>query len=162
MQQIEPGRRRRSIVYSGSSQNWTRDPMIGEAVRIGHRFRVVSPDELPNPDLVLPLGEFTPIIGEEQVNSEANVQQQELATAVETICLSYAGFYSAFTSILVALAFTSMTAALLFVKLQRVRHDKGHDLPTCSWTSIYRVWEWFSVILQFFNASLRFMNEESQ
>lgn len=109
---------------------------MGEAVRIGHRFRVVSPDELPHPELTLPLGDFTSDIDEQRqliIPEDKQVQQQELMIGAETICLSYAGFYTTFATILVALAFTSMSAALLYVKLQRVRYDKGHDLPTCSW-----------------------------
>lgn len=91
------------------------------------------PDDLPNPAALMPLDEET-ILGEDHSEELTPEEMKPALMAAEAlgVCLSYSGFYAAFATILVALAFSSLSAALLYVKLQRVRYEKGQDLPRCS------------------------------
>ena len=130
LQQIEPGRRKRSVSYA-TSGNWSQEHR-GEGVRVGHRFRVVMPDELPQSSSVVPF---------EDASSDYEDQQQKLINqqplmrsdaSISNVCLSYAGFYVASATMLISLLFSSLSAALLYAKLQRVRYEKTYDMPRCS------------------------------
>ncbi|KAL7307020.1 hypothetical protein TKK_0000767 [Trichogramma kaykai] len=131
--QIEPGRKKRSVTYT--YQNWTRDPQ-GESIRVGQRFRVVSSDDLPHRD-------SGPVqqVPYDDASSDYEDHQQQISSQLPAttsgigggnVCLSYLGFYSASATILVALAVSSLSAVLLYSKLQRLKYEKTLDMPRCS------------------------------
>ncbi|XP_018396954.1 PREDICTED: uncharacterized protein LOC108775164 [Cyphomyrmex costatus] len=45
-QQIEPGRRRRSLMYASPSNNLTNSVLLSDAVRVGRHFKVIMVDDL--------------------------------------------------------------------------------------------------------------------
>ncbi|XP_014469202.1 PREDICTED: uncharacterized protein LOC106741582 [Dinoponera quadriceps] len=112
-QQIDPGRRRRSLTYA-SPLNTTMNPvLLSDPVRIGRGFKVVMLDDLSAASShILESMEETAI---------------EAMTKEKNVCMSNGGFYTAFSLMLSTLSIATVSAAVLYVKLQRVRRTKFVD-----------------------------------
>lgn len=114
-QQIEPGRRRRSIFYSPANSS---AGSLSEPVRMGRGFRVILPDDLSlASSLSLEKLEETAL---DEINQARNV------------CMSYGGFYISFSLMLAILVTTTMSSAIFYTKLQRISRSKNPDVPR-SW-----------------------------
>ena len=84
------------------------------AVRVGRGFRVVMPDDL------------SPMASQalENVNEEI---VQEFASP-NNVCLSNSGFYAAFSMMFTAVVSSTLSAIILYSKLQKVYRSKAYDL----------------------------------
>ncbi|XP_077254633.1 uncharacterized protein LOC143893292 [Temnothorax americanus] len=112
-QQIEPGRRRRSVTYAPPSSNWTNSVLLSDPVRVGRRFKVIMLDDLST--------------------ASSQVLDSMEETAVETmikakeVCMSNSGFYTTFFLMLSTIFVATISAVVLYVKLQRIRRPKFVD-----------------------------------
>ncbi|XP_066582170.1 uncharacterized protein [Prorops nasuta] len=109
-QQIEPGRRRRSVSYSYNS---TIKPMLSDPIRVRRGFKVIMLDDLSASSSQL------------LENMEETAIQEVTKTA--NVCMSNSGFYIAFSFILSVLVLTTVSTAGLYLKLQRIYRMKGEN-----------------------------------
>ncbi|XP_001121500.1 uncharacterized protein LOC725683 isoform X2 [Apis mellifera] len=112
-QQIEPGRRRRSIMYtpSNTTSNGTA-VLLSDSIRIGRGFRVIMVDDLSKAsNQVLEQLEETAI--------------EEVARNSINVCMTHSGFYTAISFFLTTILVTTISAVTLYVKLQRVYGSKA-------------------------------------
>lgn len=85
----------------------------------------MMPEDLP--------GALAPAVLDEAASENEEVLQLVSAEATALgVCLSYTGFYTVFATILAALVVSSLSAAFMYLKLQRIRYDKNRDMPRCS------------------------------
>ncbi|KAH0955197.1 hypothetical protein HN011_010539 [Eciton burchellii] len=113
-QQIEPGRRRRSVTYIASSNNSTTNPvLLSDPVRVGRGFKVVMLDDLST--------------ATSQVLESMEETAIEAMTKLNNVCMSNGGFYMAFSLMLSSLFVAIMSAVVLYIKLQRMRKTKCVD-----------------------------------
>ncbi|XP_029163480.1 uncharacterized protein LOC114934932 [Nylanderia fulva] len=111
-QQIEPGRRRRSVTYAPTNTS-TNPVLLSDPVRIGRRFKVIMLDDLST--------------------ASNRILESMEETAVETmikakdVCMSNNGFYTTFSLMLSTLFVATISAAVLYIKLQRIRRTKFVD-----------------------------------
>ncbi|XP_076170628.1 uncharacterized protein LOC143148302 [Ptiloglossa arizonensis] len=107
-QQIEPGRRRRSIIYTPSN---TSAVLLSDPIRVARGFRVIMADDLSEASYqVLEHLEQTAV--------------EEVARTTTDICMTYSGFYTAISLMLSTVVVTTVSAVMLYVKLQRVYRSK--------------------------------------
>ncbi|XP_011866142.1 PREDICTED: uncharacterized protein LOC105561087 [Vollenhovia emeryi] len=112
-QQIEPGRRRRSITYAPSSSNSTNSILLSDPVRVGRRFKVIMLDDLS--------------AASSQVLDSMEETAVEAMVKAKEVCMSTSGFYTTFILMLSTLFIATISAAVLYVKLQRIRRPKFVD-----------------------------------
>ncbi|KAM0724405.1 Cuticlin-4 [Formica fusca] len=111
-QQIEPGRRRRSVMYTSTNTS-TNPVLLSDPVRVGRRFKVIMLDDLST--------------------ASSQVLESMEETAVETmikekdVCMSNGGFYTTFSLMLSTLSVAIISAAVFYIKLQRIRRTKFVD-----------------------------------
>ncbi|KAG7211234.1 hypothetical protein KM043_010547 [Ampulex compressa] len=111
-QQIEPGRRRRSIVpYAPSNAT---SVLLADPIRVKRGFKVIMLEDL---------GGASGKILERMEESAA----EEMARASKNVCMTNTGFYAAFTLMLSTAILGTISAAVLYVKLQRVYGTKRFD-----------------------------------
>ncbi|XP_015600177.1 uncharacterized protein LOC107270055 isoform X2 [Cephus cinctus] len=109
-QQIEP-RKRRDVTYAASNIT---GGALSDPVRVSRGFKVIMPDDL----------------------SQASVQALEKMemtideiSQIRNVCMSHGGFYAMFSLLLSFLVITTISTAILYLKLQKIRTAKGSDLP---------------------------------
>ncbi|XP_076386202.1 uncharacterized protein LOC100877451 isoform X2 [Megachile rotundata] len=108
-QQIEPGRRRRSISYAPSN---TSSLPLSEPVRVARGFRVVMEDDLSKAsNQVLEKLEETAV--------------EEIVRTTMNVCMTYSGFYTAIFFLLSTIFVATISAVTLYIKLQRVYRSKS-------------------------------------
>lgn len=112
-QQIEPGRRRRSVTYAPPSSNTTNAVLLSDPVRVGRRFKVIMLDDLSAASSQI-------LDSMEETAVEAMIKAKE-------VCMSNSGFYTTFSLMLSTLFVATISAAVLYVKLQRIRNPKFVD-----------------------------------
>ncbi|XP_032674491.1 uncharacterized protein LOC116845648 isoform X2 [Odontomachus brunneus] len=112
-QQIEPGRRRRSLTYAPPLNTTTNPVLLSDPVRIGRGFKVIMLDDLST--------------ASSQVLENMEETAIEAMTKEKNVCMSNGGFYTAFSLMLSILSIATVSAAVLYVKLQRVRRTKFVD-----------------------------------
>ncbi|XP_070163556.1 uncharacterized protein [Polyergus mexicanus] len=111
-QQIEPGRRRRSVMYTSTNTS-TNPNLLSDPVRVGRRFKVIMLDDLST--------------------ASSQILESMEETAVETmiktkdVCMSNGGFYTTFSVMLSTLFVATISAAVFYIKLQRIRRTKFVD-----------------------------------
>ncbi|XP_051175469.1 uncharacterized protein LOC127290738 [Leptopilina boulardi] len=109
-QQIDPGRRRRSIT---SPLNSTIS-LAPSGVRVGRGFRVVMPEDL------------SPMANQALENVDEEIVQ-EIASS-NNVCLSNSGFYVAFSMMFTAVVSSTISAVILYSKLQNVYKTKAYSM----------------------------------
>ncbi|XP_036151368.1 uncharacterized protein LOC105830069 isoform X2 [Monomorium pharaonis] len=112
-QQIEPGRRRRSIMYAPSSNNSTNAILLSDPVRVGRRFKVIMLDDLST--------------ASSQVLDRMEETAVEEMIKTKEVCMSNSGFYTTFSLMLSTIFVATISAAVLYIKLQRIRSPKFVD-----------------------------------
>ncbi|EZA58941.1 hypothetical protein X777_16900 [Ooceraea biroi] len=112
-QQIEPGRRRRSVTYSPPFNTSTNPVLLSDPVRIGRGFKVIMLDDLS--------------AASSQILESMEETAIEAMTKVNNVCMSNGGFYMAFSLMLSTLFVAIVSAAVLYIKLQRIRRTKCVD-----------------------------------
>ncbi|XP_047364441.1 uncharacterized protein LOC124954886 [Vespa velutina] len=111
-QQIEPGRRRRSVSYAPS--NTSMAPLLTDPVRVGRGFKVIMLDDL------------SAVSNQVLENIEESSFVNEVSKE-ENICMSNNGFYAALSLMLGTLILMTVSAAALHIKLQRIYRSKSID-----------------------------------
>ncbi|KAF7386497.1 hypothetical protein HZH68_013629 [Vespula germanica] len=111
-QQIEPGRRRRSVSYAPSNASMV--PLLTDPVRVGRGFKVIMLDDL------------SAVSNQVLENIEESSFVNEVSKE-ENICMSNNGFYAAFSLMLGTLILMTVSAAALHIKLQRIYRSKSID-----------------------------------
>ncbi|XP_018313909.1 uncharacterized protein [Mycetomoellerius zeteki] len=112
-QQIEPGRRRRSITYAPPSTNSSNAVLLSDPVRVGRRFKVIMLDDLST--------------ASSQILESMEETAVETMTKAKEVCMSNSGFYTTFSLMLSTLFVATISAAVLYIKLQRIRRPKFVD-----------------------------------
>ncbi|XP_012057188.1 PREDICTED: uncharacterized protein LOC105620294 [Atta cephalotes] len=112
-QQIEPGRRRRSITYAPPSTNLSNAVLLSDPVRVGRRFKVIMLDDLST--------------ASSQILESMEETAVETMTKAKEVCMSNGGFYTTFSLMLSTLFVATISAAVLYIKLQRIRRPKFVD-----------------------------------
>ncbi|XP_011636579.1 uncharacterized protein LOC105426874 isoform X1 [Pogonomyrmex barbatus] len=112
-QQIEPGRRRRSVTYAPSSNTSTNSILLSDPVRVGRRFKVIMLDDLST--------------ASSQILDSMEETAVEALTKAKEVCMSNSGFYTTFSLMLSTLFIATISAAVLYIKLQRIRRPKSVD-----------------------------------
>ncbi|XP_076623670.1 uncharacterized protein LOC143343053 [Colletes latitarsis] len=107
-QQIEPGRRRRSINYTPSN---TSAVLLSDPIRVARGFRVIMEDDLSEASSQI-------------LEHLAQTTTEEVLRTTTDICMTYAGFYTASSLMLSTVVLTTITAVVLYLKLQRVYRSK--------------------------------------
>ncbi|KAK1118570.1 hypothetical protein K0M31_014876 [Melipona bicolor] len=122
-QQIEPGRRRRSInTYIAASTNASTisngsPVLLSDPIRVARRFKVIMVDDLSKAsNQILQQLEETAV---EEVATSATS-----ATSTTNVCMTHSGFYTAISFFLTTILVTTISAVTLYVKLQRVYGSK--------------------------------------
>ncbi|KAL6442234.1 hypothetical protein ACFW04_002477 [Cataglyphis niger] len=111
-QQIEPGRRRRSIMYTSTNTS-TNPVLLSDPVRVGRRFKVIMLDDLST--------------ASSQILESMEETAVETMTKAKDVCMSNGGFYTTFSLMLSTLFVATISAAVLYIKLQRIRTTKFVD-----------------------------------
>ncbi|KZC08373.1 hypothetical protein WN55_09277 [Dufourea novaeangliae] len=111
-QQIEPGRRRRSVNYTPSSTpSNTSAVLLSEPVRVTRGFRVIMVDDLTEAsNQLLEHLEHTDI--------------EEVSRTRTNVCMTYSGFFLAISFMLSTMVVTTISALVFYVKLQRLYRSK--------------------------------------
>ncbi|XP_039314434.1 uncharacterized protein LOC105196070 isoform X2 [Solenopsis invicta] len=116
-QQIEPNqsgsRRRRSITYTPPSNNSTNAVLLSDPVRVGRRFKVIMLD-----DLSTATHQILESMEETAVNAMIKAKE---------VCMSNSGFYTTFSLMLSTIFIATISTAVLYIKLQRIRRSKFVD-----------------------------------
>lgn len=112
-QQIEPGRRRRSVTYAPFSNNSMNSVLLSDPVRVGRRFKVIMLDDLSTASSQI-------LDSMEEIAVETLIKEKE-------VCMSNSGFYTTFFLMLSTLFVAIISAVVLYVKLQRIRRPKFED-----------------------------------
>ncbi|XP_018357597.1 PREDICTED: uncharacterized protein LOC108757627 [Trachymyrmex cornetzi] len=112
-QQIDPGRRRRSITYAPPSTNSSNAILLSDPVRVGRRFKVIMLDDLST--------------ASSQILESMEETAVETMTKAKEVCMSNGGFYTTFSLMLSTLFVATISAAVLYIKLQRTRRPKFVD-----------------------------------
>ncbi|XP_043248214.1 uncharacterized protein LOC122395009 [Colletes gigas] len=107
-QQIEPGRRRRSINYTPSN---TSAVLLSDPIRVARGFRVIMEDDLSE-------------ASNQILEHLAQTTTEEVLRTTTDICMTNAGFYTASSLMLSTVVLTTITAVVLYLKLQRVYRSK--------------------------------------
>ncbi|XP_046738398.1 uncharacterized protein LOC124406821 isoform X2 [Diprion similis] len=105
-QQIDPGRRRRDVSYAATNSSGA----LSDPVCVGKGFRVIMPD-----DLSLASNLALEKIEEMAVEEFSNTRK---------VCMSNAGFYATFSLLLSLLVVSTISSAIFYLKLQRIRAAK--------------------------------------
>ncbi|XP_063986064.1 EGF-like domain-containing protein 1 [Diachasmimorpha longicaudata] len=111
-QQIEPGRRRRDLSYAPSNVS---SGALSQPLRMSRGFRVIMPDDLS-------------LASSQSLESLEETAIAEL-TFEQSICMSYTGFYTSFSFILSILVITTSSAAVMYLKLQKISREKNPEYP---------------------------------
>ncbi|EFN80393.1 uncharacterized protein LOC105186910 isoform X2 [Harpegnathos saltator] len=112
-QQIEPGRRRRSLTYAPPLNTTTNPVLLSDPVRIGRGFKVVMLDDLS--------------AASNQILESMEETAIETMTKEKNVCMSNGGFYTTFSLMLSMLSIAIVSAAVFYIKLQRIRRTKFVD-----------------------------------
>ncbi|XP_018357547.1 PREDICTED: cell wall protein RBR3-like, partial [Trachymyrmex cornetzi] len=112
-QQIEPGRRRRSLMYAPLSNNLTNSIPLSDAVRVGRRFKVIMVDDLNT--------------ATNQILDNVEETAVEAMAKAKGVCMNNNGFYTIFSLTLAILFIAILSAVVLYIKLQRIRKSKFID-----------------------------------
>jgi hypothetical protein len=83
------------------------------------------PDDLPDASALAPY-DGVPVNVQETVSQEMQQRLISTQSSASAVCLSYTGFYTTFMTLLIALAISSLSATLMYLKLQRIQYKKGH------------------------------------
>nr|XP_012223420.1 PREDICTED: uncharacterized protein LOC105672823 [Linepithema humile] len=110
-QQIEPGRRRRSVTYAPPSNTSTSSVLLSDPVRVGRRFKVIMLDDLST--------------ASSQILESMEETAVEAMTKTNNVCMSNSSFYTTFSFMLSTLFFATISAAVLYIKLERIRRTKS-------------------------------------
>ncbi|XP_015187072.1 PREDICTED: uncharacterized protein LOC107072021 [Polistes dominula] len=116
-QQIEPGRRRRSVTTYAPS-NMSMAPLLTDPVRVGRGFKVIMLDDL---------SAVSNQILDNNIDLSSAPFAKEVTKEEENICMSNNGFYAAFSLMLGTLILMTVSAATLHIKLQRIYRSKSID-----------------------------------
>ncbi|GAB1862809.1 ZP domain-containing protein [Camponotus japonicus] len=111
-QQIEPGRRRRSVMYTPTNTS-TNPVLLSDPVRVGRRFKVIMLDDLST--------------ASSQILESMEETAVETMTKTKDVCMSNSGFYTTFSLMLSTLFVATISAAVFYIKLQRIRRTKFVD-----------------------------------
>ncbi|XP_011259963.1 uncharacterized protein LOC105253552 isoform X2 [Camponotus floridanus] len=111
-QQIEPGRRRRSVMYTPTNTS-TNPVLLSDPIRVGRRFKVIMLDDLST--------------ASSQILESMEETAVETMTKTKDVCMSNSGFYTTFSVMLSTLFITTISAAVFYIKLQRIRRTKFVD-----------------------------------
>ncbi|CAL7936166.1 unnamed protein product [Xylocopa violacea] len=111
-QQIEPGRRRRSVIYTPSNGPSNGSAvLLSDPVRVTRGFRVIMVDDLSKAsNQVLEQLETTAI--------------EEIEKSTTNVCIPYTSFYTVTSFLLTIVLITTISAVILYVKLQQVYRSK--------------------------------------
>ncbi|XP_072744483.1 uncharacterized protein [Anoplolepis gracilipes] len=110
-QQIEPGRRRRSVTYT--STNTSNPVLLSDPVRVGRRFKVIMLDDLST--------------ASNQILESMEETAVETMIKAKDVCMSNSSFYTTFSLMLSTLFVATISAAVFYIKLQRIRRTKIAD-----------------------------------
>jgi len=100
-------------MYTASSNSSTNPVLLSDPVRVGRGFKVVMLDDLST--------------ATSQVLESMEETAIEAMTKLNNVCMSNGGFYMAFSLMLSSLFVAIMSAAVLYIKLQRMRRTKCVD-----------------------------------
>lgn len=101
------------MTYVPPSNTSTNPVLLSDPVRVGRRFKVVMLDDLST--------------ASSQILESMEEAAVEAMTKTNNVCMSNGGFYTAFSLILSMLSFATISAAVLYVKLYRIRRTKFVD-----------------------------------
>lgn len=111
-QQIEPGRRRRSIMSASTNATSNSSAVsLSDPIRVARGFKVIMVEDLSKASNQV-LEQLEETVVEEVARSSMNV------------CMTYSGFYTAISFFLTTILVTTISAVTLYVKLQRVYGSK--------------------------------------
>ncbi|KAL0118407.1 hypothetical protein PUN28_009220 [Cardiocondyla obscurior] len=112
-QQIDPGRRRRSVTYAPSSRNTTNPILLSDPVRVGRRFKVIMLDDLS--------------AASNQILNSMEETAVEAMTKTKEVCMDNNVFYTTFFLMMSTLLVATISTAVLYIKLQQIRRSKFVD-----------------------------------
>ncbi|XP_018346842.1 PREDICTED: LOW QUALITY PROTEIN: uncharacterized protein LOC108751254 [Trachymyrmex septentrionalis] len=112
-QQIEPGRRRRSLMYAPPSNNLTNSVLLSDVVHVGRRFKVIMVDDLNT--------------ATNQILDSMEETAVEAMAKAKKVCMNNNRFYIIFSYTLRTLFIVILNAVVLYIKLQRIRKSKFID-----------------------------------
>ncbi|XP_017753224.1 PREDICTED: uncharacterized protein LOC108545917 [Eufriesea mexicana] len=118
-QQIEPRRRRRSIMYTPSNTTSNASTvLLSDPIRVARGFKVIMVDDLSKAsNQVLEHLEETAI---------AETTVEEIARNTMNVCMTHSGFYVTISFFFTTILATTISAVTLYVKLQRVYRSKAN------------------------------------
>lgn len=100
-------------MYTPSSNSTTNPVLLSDPVRIGRRFKVIMLDDLS--------------AASSQILESMEETAIEKMTKATNVCMSNSGFYTTFSVMLSTLFIATISTAVLYVKLQRIRRTKFVD-----------------------------------
>ncbi|XP_076681474.1 uncharacterized protein LOC143375823 isoform X2 [Andrena cerasifolii] len=114
-QQIEPGRRRRSVSYTPrtSTTSNTSAVLLSEPIRVARGFRVIMVDDLSEAS------------SQALEHLEEIAVEQQVARTTTNVCMTNNGFYTAISLMLSTVVLTTISTVALYIKLQRVYRSKS-------------------------------------
>lgn len=86
---------------------------------MGKGFKVIMPEDLSSEASNLAIEKI----------EEIDIIEEEYSKLVGTVCMSNAGFYLTFTTILSFAVASTISSAIFYIKLQTIRNGKSNDLP---------------------------------
>ena len=87
--------------------------LLSDPVRVGRRFKVIMLDDLST--------------ASSQILESMEETAVETMTKAKEVCMSNGGFYTTFSLMLSTLFVATISAAVLYIKLQRIRRPKFVD-----------------------------------
>lgn len=88
--------------------------LAASGVKVGRGFRVVMPEDL------------SPMANQALENVDEEIVQEIAST--NNVCLSNSGFYVAFSMMFTAVVSSTISAAILYSKLQKVYRSKTYSM----------------------------------
>ncbi|XP_068970431.1 uncharacterized protein [Bombus flavifrons] len=111
-QQIEPGRRRRSIMSTSTNTTSNSSAVpLSDPIRVARGFKVIMVEDLSK-------------VSNQVLEQLEETAVEEVARSSMNVCMTYSGFYTAISFFLTTILVTTISAVTLYVKLQRVYGSK--------------------------------------
>ncbi|XP_076248443.1 uncharacterized protein LOC143188203 [Calliopsis andreniformis] len=110
-QQIEPGRRRRSVTYTPPPSTNNSAMLLSEPIRVARGFRVIMVDDLSE-------------ASSQSLEHLEETAVEEVARTAMNVCMTYSGFYATISLMLGTIVVTTISTVVFYVKLQRVYKSK--------------------------------------
>lgn len=100
-------------MYTPPSNTSTNPVLLSEPVRVGRGFKVIMLEDLS--------------AASSQILESMEETAIESMAKVNNVCMSNGGFYATFSLMLSMLSVATVSAAVLYIKLQRIRRTKLVD-----------------------------------